>query len=395
MVYLASGGFWLVAGQVGAATTAFAFSLAVAHYLPQYIYGSYRYIFSLVAIIGAFSLTGLGTTVVRSVALGFDSSLRHGYYRNLAWSLPLLVGFAVTSGYYAFSHAYEIATAIAVAGAATAVINAASLHNAYWSGKKDFYRGTLYWTIANTTATGATILAMILTDQLLALIGAYFITAALVNTLLYYSIARHVPVTPKSIEEARMEQDSVHLSLLNFLNTVAGQIDKIIVFQMLGPTQLAIYSFALALPEQLRGVLKSGARLALPRFAERDFAQIQGSLGARLLRFSLLILILATAYVFAAPLIFTLLFPTYRESVQYSQLFALTLFTTLGTIPLAALQAHAKLRALYTHSIIANVVQLSSSISLIYFFGLWGAAVAVVLNRAVNLLVPLYLFKKT
>ncbi len=391
VVYLASGGFWLVLGQAGAALTAFAFSLVVARYLPPDTYGSYRYVSSLVAMIGAVSLTGLGTTIVRAVAQGHEASLPAGFKKNVRWSALMILCFMGVAGYYGFQGASELALSILVAGAATTIVNAASLYNAYWNGKQDFYRSTLYWSIANTLSTTAAVLAILYTSNLLMVVSAFFIGSACIHLLLYYVTRRQLSIPPTP--QASTDQDSVHLSFLNFLNTVATHVDKIIVFQMLGAAQLAVYTFALAIPDQLRAVLKSGARLALPRFAERPFSHIQASLGERLLRFSGLIVCMAIAYVFAAPYVFHWLFPAYISSVPYSQLFALTLFTTLGTIPLAALQAHAKTRALYTHALISNAVQITSSIVLIYHFGLWGAAAAVVINRFANLIVPLYLFR--
>lgn len=392
VVYLASGGFWLVLGQAGAALTAFVFSLVVARYLPPDTYGSFRYISSLVTMIGAVSLTGLGTTIVRAVAQGHESALPSSFKKNLHWSALMILCVMGVVGYYGSQGASELALSILIAGIATVIINAASLYNAYWNGKKDFYHGTIYWTIANVVATAAATLTILYTSNLLLIVSAFFIGSALINMFLYYATLRRLslPLTP----QPSSDQDSIHLSFLNFLNTIASHVDKIIVFQMLGAAQLAIYTFALAIPEQLRAVLKSSARLALPRFAERPFKDIQASLDQRLLRFSVLILCMAIAYVFAAPYLFRILFPAYMSSVPYSQLFALTLFTTLGTIPLTALQAHAKTRALYTHAVISNVVQITSSIVFIYYFGLWGAAFAVVVNRFTNLVVPLYLFRR-
>lgn len=379
-------------GQAGAALTAFIFSLVVARYLPPETYGSYRYVFSLTAMIGAVSLTGLGTTIVRAVAQGQDSALPSGFHKNLRWSGLMILCFIGVAGYYGFKGASELALSILIAGIATVVINAASLYNAYWNGRQDFYRSTAYWSIANVASTAAATLAIFYTSNLLAIVSAFFIGSACINLLLYFATLRKISAHSAPTQSA--DQDSAHLSLLNFLNTIATHVDKIIVFQMLGAAQLAVYTFALAIPDQLRAVLKSGARLALPRFAERPFSNIQASLGERLLRFSGLILCMAIAYVALAPYLFQLLFPAYVTSVPYSQLFALTLFTTLGTIPLAALQAHAKTRALYTHALIANAVQITSSTVLIYNFGLWGAAAAVVVNRFVNLIVPLYLFRR-
>jgi O-antigen/teichoic acid export membrane protein len=390
MVYLASGGFWLVLGQFGAALTSFVFSLVVARYLDPNVYGSYRYILSLVTIIGAVSLTGLGTTIIRDTAQGIYSSLRSGYWLNLRWSFPMLIGFVGIATYYSFKGAHELAIGIGIAGIATAFINSAALFNAYWSGKKDFLRQTLYWSVANITTVGATIAAIFLSNDLVIIVATYFIASALANGTLYLLTSSHFPGNVGK----RMDKDALHLSILNFLNTVSGNIDKIIVYQLLGTAQLAVYTFALAIPEQLRAVLKAGARLALPRFAERSLDEIRSTIVSRILRFSIFIMIAAVCYIILAPYVFPILFPKYVASIPYSKLLVLTLFTVLGAAPLAALQAHAKLPALYTHSILTNIIQISCSIGFISLWGLWGAVTAVVVNRTVQLILPLYLLTR-
>lgn len=392
MVYLASGGLWLAVGQAAAAVTAFVFSLAVAHYVSKEVFGAYKYVLSLVSILGALSLSGLTTTTVRLVARNNDAAIHHSFYTSLRWSGLMLFGFFLTILYYLYQGAYGIALSLGIACIATTINNAASLYGCYWSGKKDFYHNTLYWIMANTLTVSATIMAMSLTQSLLVLVGTYLGTSAAVSLFLYHRTARTIPRVPKTIEEEHADRESVHLSLLNFLNNLSSQADKVIIFHLLGPADLAIYTFALAMPEQLRAVLKAGARLALPRFAERDFAHIQQSLTLRLVRFSIVILGITIAYVVAAPYLYELLFPAYLVSLPYSQIFALTLFTALGSIPLAALQAHAKVRALYIHAILTNLIQIICGISLIWLFGLWGAALSAIITRATNLVVPLYLF---
>ena len=392
MVYLASGGFWLIIGQFGAAFTAFVFSLIVARYLPQSVYGSYKYILSLVTIIGAFSLTGLNTTIVRTVAQGYEGGLAKGFRINLLWSWPMLIGFFGVAAYYAWNGAYEIAAAVAIAAIATPFINSATLYQAFWNGKKDFLRHTLYWTVANALTTGTTIVAILLTNNIAALVATYFITSALANIVLYF-LALQKATSQMEPNNKEIFRDATHLSVMNFLNTVSSNIDKIIVFHLLGTVQLAVYSFALAIPEQIRAVLKAGARLALPKFAERHIDEIRLTLSGRMFRFGIIIGIVALAYIIVAPFAFPILFPKYIEAIPYSQFFALTLFATLGTAPLSALQAHTKHRALYTYSILTNIIQIVSSILFITLFGLWGAAIAVLINRTASLVLPWYLLR--
>ncbi|HQT83008.1 MAG TPA: oligosaccharide flippase family protein, partial [Candidatus Paceibacterota bacterium] len=86
MVYLARGSFWSIAGQVSASLIALTLSVAMARYVPKDIYGQYKYVLAIVSTLSAFSLSGIGTAVLQSVARGFDGALADGFKANLRWS---------------------------------------------------------------------------------------------------------------------------------------------------------------------------------------------------------------------------------------------------------------------------------------------------------------------
>lgn len=392
MVYLAKGGFWLVAGQAGAALLAFIFSVVIANHISPYLYGSYKYVMSVVSIIGAFSLTGLGTTIVRKVARGDETALKRGFDRSLMWSIPMVLAFLSVAGYYAYQNDFVLSVAFFVAGITAPLINSASLFNAYWNGKKDFARQTIYWSIANTLATLGVIVALFLTDHVAILVSVFFVISAVTNIALYFHTVKKIPSTQYH-HDSFESKDAFHQSIINFLNTIASNIDKIIVFHLLGTVQLAVYSFALAMPEQIRNTLKAGARLALPRYAEQSFTNIQKFIGPKMFRFGLLILGMIVVYCLVAPFMFTYLFPAYHDSVPYSQIIALSLIGIIGTAPLSALQAHAKHRSLYIHAIVSNIIQIMSTVVLTLWLGLWGAVIALVGNRLLGMVLPWLLLK--
>ncbi|MEZ4114051.1 MAG: hypothetical protein R3B65_01145 [Candidatus Paceibacterota bacterium] len=57
-----------------------------------------------------------------------------------------------------------------------------------------------------------------------------------------------------------------HMSLMNILDIGATQLDKLLLFQIEGPIEVARYIFATIIPEQLRGVVKYTSTLSMPIF---------------------------------------------------------------------------------------------------------------------------------
>ena len=53
-------------------------------------YGNYKYVLSLVGILGAFSLSGINTAVIQSVAQGYEGALAQGFRLNLKYSAGII-----------------------------------------------------------------------------------------------------------------------------------------------------------------------------------------------------------------------------------------------------------------------------------------------------------------
>jgi O-antigen/teichoic acid export membrane protein len=390
MVYLAQGGFWLTLGQAWAALGAFLFSLVAARYLSPDAFGTYRYLLSLIAIIGACSLTGIGTSIVQAIARGFHGTLRSGFRQSFLWSTPAALAILGASGYYALQGNMAFALALAAAALAMPFTNAAQLYTAYLNGTKDFARHSIYWMVGNMLSVGTMITAAIYTQHVAILVGAYVGSQMAANLILY---ARTRQLVQNEDDDPSVPRYAIHLSVINLLNTITSQIDRILVFQLLGPAQLAIYTFANAIPEQARALVKAGARLSLPKFAEKSLADIQSTISHKIVVFGLVVLVGCIAYVIAAPYLYTFLFPAYMASVPYSQVIAFSLVFALGTVLLSALQAHTKVPELYAHATVTSVAQIVSSASFIWLWGLWGAVAALFVNRVLSLALPFVLVR--
>ncbi|HEX9608834.1 MAG TPA: oligosaccharide flippase family protein, partial [Candidatus Paceibacterota bacterium] len=77
MVYLTKGGIWLSISQGVAMVTGLLVAIAFANLLTPETFGTYKFVLSLAGIIGAFSLTGMSTALIRSVANGQEGALEH------------------------------------------------------------------------------------------------------------------------------------------------------------------------------------------------------------------------------------------------------------------------------------------------------------------------------
>jgi len=394
MVYLAKGGFWLSAGQAASALTALGLSIVVDRYLDKEVYGSYKYVMSVVAIFGALTITGVGTIVIREVARGKDSVVRWAFATSARWALVPTTAALLFALYQYYSGAYALAGAFAIAALVFPLSNAAAVYQSFFAGKKDFKRSSTYWAIANVFTATSIAAAMIVFGTVEAIVGAATIVGALGSYAAYRIATRDVPAHEDAATHASHEGFAWHLSGLNLLSTASANADKIVVFHFLGPVAAATYVFAMAIPDQIRAIFKSAARVALPKLAARPYDEVRHALPRKIASGVALAALAVVGYALIAEYIYAFLFPSYMEAVVYSRVLAITSIFVLGQVAVATFQAHGKTGNLYRYSAVADVLQIIVSVSLVPFFGLWGAVWSAVVGRGIAFIYSLVLLRR-
>jgi O-antigen/teichoic acid export membrane protein len=375
MVYLAHGGFWLGFGQVIGVILAFASSIFFANLVPKEVYGGYKFIIATVSILASLSLTGMGSVIVQAVARGAEGVFHDAVRTTLRWGLIMLVCAFSAAAYYFFNGNHVLGLSLLIGGSAMLLINSYSLYGNYLVGKKDFRNNTLYNAVNQIITTVVVIITAITTKNVLAIVAAYFISNATLTVIFYkVTISRHHIGNER---DTSMMAYSKHLSLMNFFGTLASQADKILLFHFLGATQLAIYAFSQAMPDQFRGAFKNLFGLALPKYASLEEAEMRHSIGKKFVQLTLIAALLIIFYIFAAPYIFHIFFPKYSEAIGYSQIYMLGLITIPGISLFATYFQLKKATAImYKLNIIGNIATIAITVPLIYKYGILGAVIA-------------------
>jgi O-antigen/teichoic acid export membrane protein len=188
---------------------------------------------------------------------------------------------------------------------------------------------------------------------------------------------------------------SKHLSAMNVISLAVAHIDKVVVYYFLGPTQLAVYAFALAPIQRLRTPDQIIANIALPKFAAQSFCVLQKTLVRKVFLLSLFLIALVGTYIYIAPFLFTILLPKYTESVIYSQVLALSIISTSSILFTQALTAHSKTKELYIVKTIIPLLRVILFLVLLPLYGLWGIITALLISQAANFILLAVLFLKT
>lgn len=381
MVYLASGGFWLGLGQAVSSLSALALAIAFANLVSPETYGTYKYILSIAGMFAIFSLPGLGTAFTRAAAKGNESIIHTATRSRVAHSLIGSIVALTGSGYYFLNGNVELSLALLIIAATLPLFDTFTLYLSYFVGKKRFDLQTTYHAIGQVLSAGILVATLFFTNSLAIILLAYFLPLSAIRFFFYMRTAERIPKGAPVEDESKKETLTYgkHLTAIGILGIVASNIDKILLWKFLGPAQLAIYAFAIAIPEQIKGPLKGVGELAFPKFAAQTPEQIRANLPAlyrKLALYALGLLGISILYILAAPFIFQFLFPQYMESVIYSQIFSIVIVTSMNSILLRIIESQKKTADQYQIGITTAIVQAFLFLLLIPTLGILGAIIS-------------------
>ncbi len=394
MVYLASGGMWLTGQQVFSAIFALGLAIAFGHFASQDTYGNYKYALSLAALLAAFSLTGIGPAITQATARGHEGSLWQGFSVSMRWGSLMVVLGLMGSVYYWLEGNFFVAVSLLIVSLVSPLHVSLSLFSSFLIGKHDFKRSAYYSALASAVPSLAVIATLfVLDERAIYLVVVYFIATIAVHI---YCFAQSASRASNASKDPDLVSYGSHLSVMGFVATIADRIDSIIVFSILGPVGLAVYTYAMAIPEQIKGLFKNIGTLSMAKFAVRPLADIKATIWLRLVYFACALSLSILAYVVLAPLIFRYLFPVYEEAVFYSQIYALSIILTAFIYPITAiLQSHKKTRELYITTNVSSIFLIALLPILTYKYGIGGAILSQVLYRVANALLHTWQFIKS
>ena len=393
--YLLRGSALLTIGKSIGSIAALLLSIAYARYLPKELYGDYRYILSIVGMLGIFALPGMATALIRSVARGHDGALRSMTRIIFLSSLGIAAASLISAGIFFQKESFTLAYSFLAISCIIPFAESFGTWRGYWNGKKDFKTLTFYNIVSHIiyglgmlgTVAGIALGNLPPILSVVMLTSAYYITRALPNVFFYMRTIRTIPTTAS--EEPCGMRYGFHLSLVDIPATIANNIDSVLLYTYLGPASLATYSFAIVPIEQLKGLLGTVATASFPKMAEKSFgtniqSDLKKTLPKKLFKASGITAFIVLVYIVAAPLLFPLLFPQYVDAIPYSQVFALSLiFFPLGLFN-TAMKAEGDLKKIYLYSIGVPLIQIALLAVFIFLYGLWGAIIGRIIGRLVN-----------
>lgn len=393
MVYFASGNLWLILGRIATSGSGFFLTLGFANLLTPEAFGSYKYILAVAGFIGAFSLNGLGNAALRAIGKGQIDVIPSLFRASMLWSIPASFVALGIGGYYLFMGNATLGWALIVIAVLNPLLSNLAITKSFFIANGDFKRTTLYNTISTLIQIAVIIFSLLLTKNVLFIASTYFIINAIVGytTYLLSMRALHVKDDPTHLRETIAY--TKHLSVLGIFQTVIGQLDQLLLWHFAGPVALATYAIALGPIRELRTLSTNITSLAFPKIAEKTKGDAAHAIRDKSKKILVVYTLITALYIFIAPHAFHFLFPRYMSAVLPSQILALSLIFQSLSLADLFLFIHGEIKDRYRIIVPSQSARAVLYLILIPLYGLYGAALAVLLAECANLLATAYAYK--
>ncbi len=390
MVYLFKGGGWLTLGQIFSTISGLLLAIAFANFIPKEIYGSYKYILSIVGIIGAFSLTGMGIPITQSVSRGIEGILKRSFRENIKWSMLMLLISLIGFIYYYIKGDTRLAFSLLIVSATYPILQSATFYRPFLVGKREFKTSVILEILRNIIHFILILFTILLTNNLMIIITVYSLSYTTTALLSYFfTIKKYKPnshINDKTLNFGK------HLSLMNMLGIISKNIENVLLFHYFGASKLAIYIFATALPRQFIFIKKGLATLALPKLSNKSIPELKKILPSKALKLLFVLIPIDIAYILISPYLYIILFPQYIESIIYSQTFSLFILFFPVMFFNQALLAHSKKKYLYIINTTTPIVRIIVLLILLPILGIWGAIWSFLFTGLFSSIMSIYLF---
>lgn len=311
-------GFWVLFGSSLTSIFAFFSTVLLTKILPVEYFGVYRYILSVLPILAITTLPDIGQSVARAVAKGISIRPKEIVYKKAKYGLVgSCMSFILGLWYFfekqdPFTGTLFFLTAFFIPLFDTFLIYTNILH-----GRNDFKKASIYNIFTRFFSTVALVITAILTQNIIIILTVFFIAQIIPQYIFFTITTQHSETIKQKNTDPRVFSYGQHLTLIGAMSTFTANIDKILVGYFFGNEVLAFYVVSLLFVLEIIRFLDPLGSVALTFFANKKTHIV------RFLRtIPILFFLLSTISILIMsimPLIITLIFPQYTQSIELAQ----------------------------------------------------------------------------
>lgn len=376
--YFAKNSFLVLVGQGVGFLRGIVSGYLVARFFDQTVYGEYQFMLSVMGSIAMFGIPGMATPTARAWSknepFDLDAITRHQLLVGSIGSLLLLAAIPFL-GAYGKADLWPLFVAAAVIFPVPSI--AMVRFGSYTVGKPRFdiaLRANIAWSIVSIVCT--TCIILFRQSALLILV-----VATLTPPIVYLWMGRKfVPPESNDPEDTKkIIRFAWRLTFASLPADLVWYVDKLMISSFFGLNQLALFSVALIIPEQIKLFTKQFFPVAFSKQASiADNRATREKMFHAVIIGTTVFALGAIAYALVSPLLMPILFPKY-DAAQLSFLTSVAAITVI-TIPASLFAQYLEAQGMIRETRIAQwsaaAIFACSLLTLIPTMGLLGAVLA-------------------
>lgn len=362
---------WLTLGHMSGIVRGIATTFLMARWLDPVVLGQFRYVLALFGLAGIFSLTGMNASVTKGIAQG-DTIVARTALRRILQFAPIGSAILTLLAMERYMHGETtVAIAVFISAVAFTPYTVSGLYGPILTGFEQIKKLSIMAVWNNLLYASVFVIVLSFDKGLLTITTAYFGFDILFRG--YLTWREYSALNMKGSAEPHMKLGH-HMTGMGVVQTLAMQINQILLQRFWGYSALASFSVATVIPEQLKNVANSLSGTFLQRLSryeksEKLLKATQRHFWIAFLGATGVVLV----YILSAPMIIPWLFPQYTDAILPTIVYALGLLAIPSIVGLYYFQAHNEIGKLWRFYSLSTVLQLATSLLLVPFFGSWGA----------------------
>lgn len=321
----------------------------------------------------------MNSAIVRAVAKGYDGTVRRVMQLSRRGGM---VGSLITvcvGIFFLVTHSTTLGVTFIVAAPFISLTDTFHLFTMnYWQGKQQFVKSASVLAGYYVLLAVLSIPVFFLSHHLTVIVVWVLMSQTIAGLAVFQSIRSRIG---GEIDEASVSLGR-HITVMQALNVISVNMDRIAAWWLVGPAMTAVYTFASTPIAKANQLIPLGV-LSLTHLSTQTFNRETKKfvVWRAFSLFAVTIPIVSLAIV-CAPWLYQILFPLFPESTHYFQILALALIFTPRHVFKSALIAFHKTRALYISEVTSFIVKTITLITLGIIFGLLGIVITFVAMAA-------------
>lgn len=385
--YFIEKGSWLTLSYIISSITGLILVYLYANFLDKSLYGQFVFDLSLLSFIGIFSLIGMGQALTYALSEGFYGNYKRAVFVTLKISLIgtlLFLGYFTKDLFFGFTNYTILLLALVFP-----IYAISTYYQSLLISKKQFKKLAIINITVSLSTLFFTAAAIFIKPNVFYLVAASTLPPIIVNTFFTLKYLRQL--NPLRSNKSNIDL-GFHLSILHSLQLLTRSLDKVIMGFLVPLHQLAIYSFALIIPDQVNSLTKFLIPMVIPKISDLTEKDIKKSILQKFFLAQLMLLTLIFGFIIISPILFKIFFPKFIDSLYLAQIYSFSLISLPVNLLSLSFQKLKLNQPLYIQEVLYCGSMIVLLLILVPHFSIMGAIYAQVLSKVLYTITSVGLF---